>query len=99
MKSDNSERMKLDLAAAGYICFGMIVNTSRFGLPQHRDRAYYIAARGDLHRRHPRWQAHLGDLVGRLELEVPLPLERFLLPDNHPYVMDFMNGQRQARIV
>jgi len=99
MKGDNYRRMQLDLAKAGYVVEGMIVNTERFGLPQHRERAYFIAVREDLHRRDPGWQTRLHDCVACLELEVPLPLERFLLSDDHPYVMDTLERSRQARVV
>ena len=49
IKGDNFERMKLDLGKKGYTLIGMLLNTCGFGLPQHRERAYDLAVREDVH--------------------------------------------------
>ena len=99
IKGDSFDRMKLDLSQRGYVLMGLLLNTCCYGLPQHRERAYYIALRDDVHRLSEGWVENVHRLMDVFKLDSPLPLSRFLLPDNHPHVEEVIRTHREARCV
>ena len=72
------------------------LNAADCGLPQDRKRAYFSAIhRNVAHGMNP---AHFEDLIELLKLPEPLPIERFLLPPDHPYLQKVMAERQLAAI-
>ena len=90
LQGKNWSRIEQDLKEQGYTVVGVCLNTAKYGIPQHRQRAYIVA----VHNRMPVYNMdRCKELILHLEC-TPYPIEAFLLSDNHPYIKEFMEKKR-----
>lgn len=98
MKGKNFEQLKQDMTAAGYKVAALILNSATCGLPQDRDRAYFVCVREEL--TDDSWEDKFFEVVEDLKRPEPMPLSRFVLPDSHPYVQAVLaeKQEKQAKM-
>ena len=82
-----------ELEAQGYVVVGSCLNTARYGIPQHRQRAWIVAVHN---RVKCNWQDRYKQLVSHLECK-PHPVEAFTLSDNHAYIVNCMEEKRNKK--
>ena len=87
----NYENMVRDLGQLGYVLFDEQLNASDFGLPQSRKRAWFLAFRQDMLGELS--QDDFKTLLACSKVEDHLPLQRFLLPPSHQYLLDELHAK------
>lgn len=93
-RGNNYATMCRDLSSLGYALYDRQLNSADFGLPQSRERAWFLGIRKDL-LAHSFDQSDFNELVDTMKITSHLPLSRFLLSPDHPYLLE-VQAERRA---
>ena len=93
MRGANFQRMLADLDREGYVLLCHQLNACDAGFPQDRRRAWFIAVRKDIFDSASSEELFM-QAIESMKLETTLPLGKFLLAEDHPYLVDTMHERR-----
>ena len=91
-RGDNWVQIQNDLKNAGYRVVAQIISSLECAVPQDRPRAWFCAARVDCVP--DNWDQIFCDCLESMKQSELLPLEKFILPCDHPYVEKVMEQKR-----
>lgn len=104
MGKHNIEEVIARLRDIGYHCTDIVMNARLHGLPMSRQRVYFIGCLVPSKCQQRSEQLKLQRFAEQIEMQLrvdPLPLSKFLLPEEHPlfqsFIQDFTKRPRKLR--
>ena len=79
----------------GYLLYDQSLNGADYGLPQSRDRAWFLGIREDL-MTHKLSQDDFKDLLDVMKITTHLPIARFLLNPDHEYLLQVQADRKKV---
>ena len=93
-KGANYDKLVSAMKQAGYRMHDLLLNSGDCGVPQDRQRAYFVCVLEEFCDEN--FEKNFSATAEDLTIKTPLPLSQFVLPDSHHYIQEVMAMRKRT---